>query len=56
MEAATLFALAARRGFAAAALLLVTDLLIPERRRIDPDALRDGEHRLGELAARALAV
>jgi DeoD family purine-nucleoside phosphorylase len=56
MEAATLFALAARRGFAAAALLLVTDLLIPKRRRIDPEALRDGEHRLGELAARALAV
>jgi DeoD family purine-nucleoside phosphorylase len=56
METATLFALATRRGFAAAALLLVTDLLIPERRRIDPEALRDGEHRLGELAARALAV
>jgi uridine phosphorylase len=55
MEAATLFALAARRGFAAGALLLVTDLLIPERRRIDPDSLRDGEHRLGDLAARALA-
>jgi purine-nucleoside phosphorylase len=55
MEAATLFALAARRGFAAGALLLVTDLLVPERQRIDPESLRDGEHRLGELAARALA-
>jgi DeoD family purine-nucleoside phosphorylase len=55
MEAATLFALAARHDLAAAALLLVTDTLIPERRRIDPDALRDGEHRLGELGARALA-
>ncbi|MGO9884850.1 MAG: purine-nucleoside phosphorylase [Solirubrobacteraceae bacterium] len=55
MEAATLFALAARQGFAAGALLLVTDLLVPERQRIDPESLRDGEHRLGELAARALA-
>ncbi len=55
MEAATLFALAARQGFAAGALLLVTDLLVPERQRIDPESLRDGEQRLGELAARALA-
>ncbi len=55
MEAATLFALAARRGVSAGALLLVTDLLIPKRQRIDPEALRDGEYRLGELAARALA-
>jgi purine-nucleoside phosphorylase len=56
MEAATLFALAARRGFSAAALLLVTDLLSPKRRRIDGDALKEGEQRLGELAARALAT
>ena len=55
MEAATLLTLGARDGFAAAALLLVTDLLIPQRQRIDPDSLREGEYRLGALAARALA-
>jgi DeoD family purine-nucleoside phosphorylase len=55
METATLFALAARRGFAAAAVLIVSDLLLPERRRIDADALRAAESRLGQLAFRALA-
>ncbi len=55
MEAATLFALARRRGLEAAALLLVTDLLFPARTRIDPESLREGEQRLGELALRALA-
>ena len=54
MEAATLFALAARRGFAGGAVLIVSDLLVPARRRIEPDELRDAEHRLGELAAAAL--
>ena len=54
MEAAALFALAARRGCEAAALLLVTDLLLPRRRRIDPESLREGEYRLGALAARAV--
>jgi uridine phosphorylase len=55
MEAATLFALARRRGVQAGALLLVSDLLIPARRRLDLEALRAGEHRLGELGIRALA-
>jgi DeoD family purine-nucleoside phosphorylase len=55
MEAATLFALAARRGFAAGALLIVSDLILPERRRIDAESLRDAELRLGEAAAGALA-
>jgi uridine phosphorylase len=55
MEAATLFALAARRGFEAAAVLIVTDLLLPERVRIAPAALHEAEHRLGELGAAALA-
>jgi purine-nucleoside phosphorylase len=54
METATLLALASRRGLEAASLLLVTDLLLGGRTRIDPEALRDGEHRLGELAAGAL--
>jgi DeoD family purine-nucleoside phosphorylase len=56
MEAATLFALAARRGFAAGALLIVSDLLLPARRRIEPDLLRAAEHRLGVLAAAALTA
>jgi DeoD family purine-nucleoside phosphorylase len=55
MEAATLFALAGRRGFEAGALLIVTDLLVPTRRRIDPGELRAAEYRLGEVALRALA-
>jgi uridine phosphorylase len=55
MEAATLFALAARRGLRAGALLIVTDVLLPERQRIDAEALRAAELRLGELAAAALA-
>jgi purine-nucleoside phosphorylase len=55
METATLLALAAKRGLEAASLLLVSDLLLGGRTRIDTDALRDGEHRLGEAAVRALA-
>lgn len=55
METATLFALAARRRLRAAALLIVTDLLLPTRRRIDGEVLRAAEHRLGELAVAALA-
>jgi len=51
----TLFALAARRGIRAAALLTVTDLLLGERVRIAPDQLAKAEERMGELAMRALA-
>jgi DeoD family purine-nucleoside phosphorylase len=54
MESATLFTLAAKRGLQAASILIVTDVLVPTRTRIDPDALRAAEHRLGELAVRAL--
>jgi DeoD family purine-nucleoside phosphorylase len=56
MEAATLFALAARRGFEAAAVMLVSDVVRPERLRITLEELRRGEERLGEVAARALVV
>jgi uridine phosphorylase len=56
MEAATLFTLAARRGFQAGALLIVTDLVIGSRHRIDPEALRSAEHRIGEIGTAALAV
>jgi uridine phosphorylase len=55
METATLFALARRRSLRAGALLLVSDLLVSSRARIAEDALRDGERRLGETAAAALA-
>jgi len=54
METATLYALANRRGIQAAAVLIVSDLLLPTRRRIDGDALREAEHRLGELTVRGL--
>ena len=55
METATLYALAAKHGVEAAALLLVSDLVRPERSRIDPDQLHEGEARLGAIAARALS-
>ena len=54
MESATLFALARRRGIQAGALLIVSDLLHGDRLRLAAEALRDAEHRLGELAMRAL--
>ena len=56
MEAATLFALAHRRRLRAGALLIVSDLLFPARRRIEPEDLAAAEHRLGELAVAALAA
>ncbi len=56
METATLFALASNRGFQAGCLLIVTDLLYPQRSRIGETELRAAEHRLGELAARALST
>jgi uridine phosphorylase len=54
MEAATLFALADRRGLRAGAVLIVSDVLLPTRRRIEPERLREAERHLGEVAARAL--
>ena len=54
METATLLALAAVRRLEAASLLLVTDLLLGGRTRIAAEALRAGEHQLGELALSAL--
>jgi DeoD family purine-nucleoside phosphorylase len=55
MEAAALFTIAAQRGFEAGAALIVSDLLIPERRRIGTEELRTAEHALGALAIRALS-
>jgi DeoD family purine-nucleoside phosphorylase len=54
MESATLFALATKRELQAASILIVTDVLVPTRTRIDSDGLRAAEHRLGELAIRAI--
>jgi uridine phosphorylase len=56
MEAATLFALSARRGFEAGAALIVSDLLHGGRHRIGTEVLRAAEHAIGELALRALPV
>jgi purine-nucleoside phosphorylase len=55
METATLFALARRRGLSAGCALIVSDTLLPSRRRIDTEALHDAERRLGELAVAALS-
>jgi len=55
METACLFALAARRGLDAAAILVISDLLLPERVRIDPEDLARAEELMGTVATRALA-
>jgi DeoD family purine-nucleoside phosphorylase len=55
MEAATLFALAAARGFEAGALLVVSDLILPARVRITQEDLRAAELRMGRTALRTLA-
>lgn len=54
METATLFALSARRGLQAASLLIVSDLILPTRTRIDPEALQRAEHQAGTTALKAL--
>ena len=56
MEAATLFALGANLDFDAAALLVVSDLVLPSRVRIDQDDLRAAERRMGHAALRALSL
>jgi DeoD family purine-nucleoside phosphorylase len=54
METATLFALAARRGLRAGCALIVSDTVLPSRRRIEAEALHEAERRLGDLAMAAL--
>ena len=56
MEAATLLALAARRGVAAAIVLAISDVLGDNRKRIDAQALEAAGVRLGEAGAAALAL
>lgn len=55
MGTATLFALGRRRRLRTASVLLVSELLLSERVRIDEEALHDGERRLGEAAMEALS-
>ena len=55
MQTATLFALGARREVATGAVLIVSDVVLPARQRIEADALREAEHRLGDVAVRALS-
>ena len=55
METATLFALAHRRGLAAAAVLMVSDLVLPKRARLPAQSLRERERALGELGLSGLA-
>lgn len=54
MEAATLLALAAKRGVQAACVLLVSNMLVGATDYIDAEELVAAEVRLGELAADAL--
>ncbi len=54
MECATIFTLGARLGLAAAAVLIVSDVLSASRIRIEPEPLRAAERRMGEVALRAL--
>lgn len=54
MECATLFALAPKLALRAAAILITSDTLLPDRHRISADALREAEREAGTIAARAL--
>jgi uridine phosphorylase len=58
LETATVLTLARRRGLSAGSLLLVAEAIAADgaRRLIDPDELRAGEQRLGEIAVRALSA
>jgi DeoD family purine-nucleoside phosphorylase len=55
MEAATLYALAAARELDAAAVLVISDLVLPARVRIAADELSAAERRMGQAALRALS-
>jgi DeoD family purine-nucleoside phosphorylase len=55
MEAATLFAVAARHGLLAACLLVVSDI-VATRERIEPEALLAAEEAMGRVALAALGT
>jgi uridine phosphorylase len=54
METTALFALAPGLNLKAAAVLIVSDLILPTRSRIEPDALEEAELRVGRIATAAL--
>jgi uridine phosphorylase len=54
METTTLFTVAAASSLPAASILIVSDLILPARTRIEPDALEQAEGRAGGIAAAAL--
>lgn len=56
METATVLTVAANKGLAAASLLIVSDVLVPERVRIGAEALAAAELRAGEVAVAALLL
>ncbi len=56
METAALFTLAARLELAAGAVVIVSDLIFPQRVRIAAAALAEAERRAGELAAGVLTT
>ena len=55
LTAGAVFAVAARHGVAAACVLSVSDVLVGERRRIEPEALEHAEVELGRVGAAALS-
>jgi uridine phosphorylase len=55
MECATLFALASKLELQGAAVLIVSDTILPHRHRIPLNALREAERAAGALAAAALS-
>ncbi len=55
METATLFQLGALRAIPTGCVLLVSDLLGPQRGRIDPEALEAAAIRVGRIAVAALS-
>jgi uridine phosphorylase len=55
LTAGAVFAVAARHGLAAACVLTVSDVLVGERRRIEPEALEHAEVELGRVGAAALS-
>jgi uridine phosphorylase len=56
MEAATIMHLATRHGCAAGCVLVVSDGVLPHRRRLDDEALAAAGERMGRVAADALSA
>ena len=56
MECATLFVLARKLELKSAAVLIVSDTILPHRTRITPDALHQAERAAGAIAAGALST